>query len=147
MTGSLATFQAASSSMWYYNNASGLLYLKVLHAAETSTLSVGFANSGATPTATPTYTAMQTATSTLRPSSTPTATATNHLFTFVSIADAYVNESSPTTNYGTQNQRSITTTRRQSAVRSVPSARLGRHHGSTLMSQLTLQATVCTIWH
>jgi hypothetical protein len=54
-----------------------------------------------TPSATPTHT--RTATSTPGQTSTPTATTTEtgHLFTFVPVADSYVNESSPTTNYGT----------------------------------------------
>src|SRR6266487_219240 len=52
---SLTTFQAASGSIWYYNSAGGLLYLKVLQATDTSNVSISFANTGtSTPTATST---------------------------------------------------------------------------------------------
>jgi hypothetical protein len=52
-----------------------------------------------TPTNTRTPTAIVTATFT--PSSTPTVTTTGSTYTFIAVSDAYVNESSPTTNYGT----------------------------------------------
>jgi hypothetical protein len=111
---SLATFQAASSATWYYNSASGLLYLKILHAAETSLVSVWFTDSGITPTATtrtltqtPTRTATGTATNSSTPTSTRTVTAQPATstqpgwLTFNPVADSSVQQSNPTTNYGT----------------------------------------------
>jgi hypothetical protein len=79
---SLTTFQAASSSIWYYNGLSRLLYLKVLQATDTSTLSIAFANTGTTtptPTRTPTSTSTSTHTPTTTATSTPTPTSTSTL--------------------------------------------------------------------
>ena len=122
---SLSTFQAASSSIWYYNSATDLLHLKTLHAAETSTVTIGFGISNITPTVvtntatrTPTTTATVTGThtSTLTSTGTTTATATMSKtstatpsqtpaqpgwLTFKPVADSYVQASSPTTNSGT----------------------------------------------
>ena len=72
---SLATFQAASGSMWYYNSANALLYLKVLQATDISNVSITFASIGTiTPTLTGTPTSTATSTSTPTPTSTPTST-------------------------------------------------------------------------
>ena len=114
---SLAAFQAASGPTWYYNSSSRLLHLKVLHAGETSMVSVWFTDSGITPTATtriftdtPTRTATGTGTNTLTSTSTRTATATKTRtatstqpgwLTFTPVADSSVKQSSPATNYGT----------------------------------------------
>ena len=93
VTDSLTTFQAASSSMWYYSGVSRLLYLKALHAADTSSVSVAFANTGTiTPTATYTQTATQTQTNQ------PTT------LTFTPTADTYVQSDQPTTNFGASTQ-------------------------------------------
>ena len=60
-----------------------------------------------TPTSTPTNTATNTPTATVTrtPTNTPTATATSGtvILTFTPVADAYVYQSNPTTNYGTSN--------------------------------------------
>jgi hypothetical protein len=85
--GSLATFQAASVSTWYYSG-SGLLYLKVLHGSNTSTVSITFGN---TVTATPSPT--QSA-----PSGVPAT------LTFTPLADTYVQSDQPTVNFGTSPQ-------------------------------------------
>lgn len=55
-----------------------------------------------TPTALPGATSTPTATSlpTFTPTATPTATSTGNLFTFLPLADAYVNSGSPASNYG-----------------------------------------------
>jgi hypothetical protein len=53
-----------------------------------------------TPTVTATFTRTPTATATSTPTRTPTNPGSGGSFTFTSIADAYVNETSPTTNYG-----------------------------------------------
>ena len=112
---SLTAFQAASNSRWYYDSATGLLYLKALHAGETATVSVGFASAGPTRTPTPTGSATLSPTVTLSPTSTstrtstptgtPTLTATatqvgQQQFTFTPVADAYVKSTNPSTNYG-----------------------------------------------
>jgi hypothetical protein len=58
---------------------------------------------GPSPTSTDTPTATASPTETATPSATPTPTATSmfNTFTFNPVADAYANEGSPTTNYGT----------------------------------------------
>ena len=75
---SLATFQAASSSVQYYHSASRMLYLKALQVTDPTTVLISFADPGpATPTAThtATHTATATATATQSPTATSTATA------------------------------------------------------------------------
>jgi hypothetical protein len=94
-TGSLTTFQAASTSMWYYNSTSRLLYLKALQPTDTSTVSIGFGSTGPTATFTPTFTPTRTPTSTITP------TPSGPMSTFTPIADAYVKAANPATNYGT----------------------------------------------
>jgi hypothetical protein len=93
-TGSLTTFQAASTSTWFYNSTNQLLYLKALQPTDTSTVVIGFASTG-TATLTPTNT----------PTRTPTGTATppgsGQSFTFTPIADSYVKSANPTTTFGT----------------------------------------------
>ena len=77
---SLVTFTASSSSIWYYDSAGGLLYLKVLQPTDTSTVLVAFSDLGLgtlTPSRTPTSTL--TATSTVTGTTTPTATQTQTL--------------------------------------------------------------------
>jgi len=90
---SLTAFQASSSSIWYYNSASGLLYLKVFHAADTSTVSIAFATTG-----TITQTATHTPTVTQIASSLPTT------LTFTPAADTYVQSDQPTSNFGASAQ-------------------------------------------
>ena len=88
---SLAAFDSASTSSWFYDSAAKLLYFKVLHA--TSTATVGLEFNGALPTATPTNTPLFTSTPTNTPSTGNT---------FTPVADSYINASTPTTNYGFQ---------------------------------------------
>lgn len=87
--GSLAAFESAPASSWYYDSVAKLLYFKVLHATTLATLSLEF--NGALPTATPTFTPIFT--------NTPTNTSSTGI-PFTPVADAYINASAPTTNYG-----------------------------------------------
>lgn len=88
---SLTGFNTAAGSSWFYDSAAKLLYFKVLHALPTATVALEF--NGALPTASPTSTPLFT--------STPTSTPSTGV-TFTPIADAYINGSTPTTNYGFQ---------------------------------------------
>jgi hypothetical protein len=90
-TGSLAAFESAATSSWYYDSAAKVLYFKVLHTTTTATVNLEF--NGALPTPTSTFTPIFTNT----PSSTPSTGSI-----FVPLADAYVNATTPTTNYGFQ---------------------------------------------
>ena len=86
---SLAAYDSAATSSWYYDSAAKLIYFKVLHATTLATVSLEF--NGALPTATPTPTSIFTNTPTGTP---PTGS------TFTAVADAYITASTPTTNYG-----------------------------------------------
>jgi hypothetical protein len=74
---SLNTFEAATGSIWYFDNAATLLYLKVKHTSGTANLVVNFSAVPATtitPTVTPTRTPTPTKTSTPTSTATPTKT-------------------------------------------------------------------------
>ncbi|HEY9529537.1 MAG TPA: hypothetical protein VIR02_20775, partial [Anaerolineales bacterium] len=70
---SLAAFEAATGSAWYYDSAGTLLYLKVKHTSGTANV---VANFSGTPPSTPTFTATATKTATPTVTRTPTATST-----------------------------------------------------------------------
>lgn len=86
---SLAAYDSAVTSSWYYDSVAKLIYFKVLHANTLATVALEF--SGSLPTATPTQTSIFTNT----PTGAPSAGST-----FTAIADAYISASTPTTNYG-----------------------------------------------
>ena len=74
---SLNTFEAATGSSWYFDNATTVLYLKVKHTSGTASVAANF--SGVPPTTitpTNTATATSTATATATATNTPTKTAT-----------------------------------------------------------------------
>src|SRR6266508_3359093 len=91
---SLAAFNAATTSIWYYDSSTQLLYFKVLHSATVANITLEFGAPLPTPTPSPT----PTVTNTPLPTNTPTATQPGN--TFTSVADAYVAGDLPTTNYG-----------------------------------------------
>jgi hypothetical protein len=85
---SLTAFNAATTSSWYYDSATQLLYFKVLHATTVAGVALEF--SAALPTVTASPTPVVT--------NTPTPAGNG----FIPLADAYVNAGTPTTNYGFQ---------------------------------------------
>jgi hypothetical protein len=89
--GSLAAFESATTSSWHYDSAADVLHFKVLHATTLAEVALEF--SGPLPTVTASSTPLVT--------STPTGTLTSGT-EFMSLADAYVNAGTPTTNYGFQ---------------------------------------------
>jgi hypothetical protein len=86
---SLSAYDSAATSSWYYDSAAKLVYFKVLQATTIATVALEF--NGALPTSTPTSTPVFTNT----PTNTPSTGST-----FIPVADAYINASTPTTNYG-----------------------------------------------
>ncbi|HEX5941703.1 MAG TPA: hypothetical protein VFY66_05465, partial [Anaerolineales bacterium] len=73
----LAAFEAATESSWYYNSAGTLLYLKVKHVSGTANVVANFSGTPpSTPTFTSTATKTETPTVTRTPTRTPTPTAT-----------------------------------------------------------------------
>jgi len=85
---SLAAFEAATTSSWYYDSSAQLLYFKAFHT--TTVINVALEFSGSLPTPTPSAT----------PAATDTPTSSDNIL--MPLADAYVNASTPTTNYGFQ---------------------------------------------
>jgi len=87
---SLAQFQAATGSSWYYDSTVGLLYLQALHANSVASVGVAYAAPGpGTPTSTP-VASTPTATATSTPTSTPTVTGGLSAYQAAVLADAPV---------------------------------------------------------
>jgi hypothetical protein len=109
----------------------------VIQTSDGSTLTPTFTPTvtfTSTPTATATQTGTSTPTNTAGPSPTPTNTALSNSFTFIPLADAYVNSGSPTTNYG-----SLTTLRADNSPVVLSYLRFDIQGLSGTMTQATLR--------
>ena len=128
---SLGSYQAATTSAWFFDTARRTLYFKVRHAAAGAQVQVSFGSAGAPPTFTPTAAPTFTPTPTSTPM--PTAPAPGSAITLSPSADAYVDAANPAVNYGKNNAlRTDTSPDQRSYLRFAVPPNLGTIGSATL---------------
>jgi Bacterial Ig domain/Calcineurin-like phosphoesterase len=101
IAGDMAGNPALASRTWIIDTGAPTATPTVTSLPTATPTSTATSTSTNTPTITPTFTATSTPTASSTPTQTATPTQAGQLFTFTPVADGYVNQSKPTSNYGT----------------------------------------------